>query len=130
MHLPSLLSLALAASPLAVYASGTLGFALGARKPGKQPLGCVYPNKLLNQNPDGTCKTVADYEADFDALKSNAGSTIVRTYSIVDVNVPAYTCQVAATILPAAKAKNVKVILGLWYTTFPTACNSCMRPEV
>lgn len=64
---------------------------------------------------DGTCKTVADYAADFDTLKGKAGSTIVRTYAVVDVNVPAYRCEVAATILPAVKAKNFKVILGLWY---------------
>ncbi|KAL9030130.1 MAG: hypothetical protein Q9196_001721 [Gyalolechia fulgens] len=96
MHLSTTLSLALAASPLAVWARGTLGFALGARK------------------PDGTCKTVADYAEDFDTLKGKAGSTIVRTYSVVDVNVPAHRCEVAATILPAAKAKNFKVILGLW----------------
>lgn len=95
MYLSTVLSLALALSPLAVSARGTLGFSLGARRPDKQ------------------CKTVADYEADFDALKDNAGSTIVRTYMINDINVPEYPCDVPAAILPAVKAKNIKVILGL-----------------
>ncbi|KAL8929770.1 MAG: hypothetical protein Q9208_000914 [Pyrenodesmia sp. 3 TL-2023] len=95
MYLSTILSLALALSPLAVSARGTLGFSLGVRRPDKQ------------------CKTVADYEADFDALKDNAGSTIVRTYMIKDTNVPEYPCDVPAAILPAVKAKNFKVILGL-----------------
>lgn len=62
---------------------------------------------------------MADYEADFDALKSKAGSTIVRTYAIVDNNVPEYICQTAATILPAAKSKNFRVILGLGFVNTP-----------
>ncbi|KAL8955799.1 MAG: hypothetical protein Q9193_006476, partial [Seirophora villosa] len=95
MHLLMIISLASAISPLVVSARGTLGFSIGARR------------------PDHRCKTIADYEADFDALKSKAGSTIVRTYSVIDVNVPEYTCETAATILPAAKSKNFKVILGL-----------------
>ncbi|KAL8739080.1 MAG: hypothetical protein Q9181_000262 [Wetmoreana brouardii] len=96
MHLSTILSLAFVVSPLAVSARGTLGFALGARR------------------PDGTCKTSTDYEADFDVLKQKGGSSIVRTYSVVDKNVPQYPCQVAAAILPAVKAKNFQVILGLW----------------
>ncbi|KAI4088867.1 MAG: hypothetical protein LQ344_005772 [Seirophora lacunosa] len=95
MHLLIIISLASAISPLVVSARGTLGFSIGARR------------------PDHRCKTIADYEADFDALKNKAGSTIVRTYSVIDVNVPEYTCETAATILPAAKSKNFKVILGL-----------------
>ncbi|KAI4152228.1 MAG: hypothetical protein LQ341_000749 [Variospora aurantia] len=62
---------------------------------------------------DHTCKTTADYEADFDALRTKAGSTIVRTYSVIDINVPKYKCETAATILPAAMSKDFKVILGL-----------------
>ena len=69
---------------------------------------------MLIERIDGTCKTVTDYKADFDVLKSKGGSTIVRTYSVIDINVPAYRCEVAATILPAAQSKGVKVILGLW----------------
>ncbi|KAL8902488.1 MAG: hypothetical protein Q9207_004664 [Kuettlingeria erythrocarpa] len=97
MYLSSLLPLALtlSLSPLAVSARGTLGFSLGARRPNKQ------------------CKTVTDYEADFDALKGNTGSTIVRTYMIKDISVPEFPCDVPAAILPAVKAKNFKVILGL-----------------
>ncbi|KAI4161170.1 MAG: hypothetical protein L6R39_000130 [Caloplaca ligustica] len=71
----------------------------------------------MTLDADKKCKSVADYEADFDALKSQAGSTIVRTYSVLDVNVPEYPCDVAATILPAVQAKNFKVILGLWADT-------------
>ncbi|KAL8712232.1 MAG: hypothetical protein Q9220_003383 [cf. Caloplaca sp. 1 TL-2023] len=97
MHLSTVLSLALAVSPLAVTARGNLGFALGARKAG----------------PKGECKTTQDYESDFDTLKGKAGSTIVRTYNVVDTNVPAYPCNVAAAILPAAASRGFKVILGL-----------------
>jgi glucan 1,3-beta-glucosidase len=73
---------------LATAASGTLGFALGAK------------------NADGTCKTSSDYTADFKVLQPH--SKVVRGYS-------ASQCDTAAAILPAAKAAGVKVILGIWY---------------
>ncbi|KAJ5331254.1 Glucan 1-3-beta-glucosidase [Penicillium atrosanguineum] len=47
---------------------------------------------LGDKNADGTCKSTSDYEADFDNLKSL--STI--------------------NILPAAKNKGFKVVLGIW----------------
>ena len=50
-------------------------------------------------------KYQADYEADFDVLKSQ--STIVRGYSASD-------CNCAQYILPAAKSKGFKVMLGIW----------------
>lgn len=81
---------ALAASCLpAVSANGKLGFALG-----------------VNQ-ASGACKVQADYEADFDAIKKDSGSTTVRIYSAAD-------CDVTRQILPAAKAKGFQVILGIW----------------
>lgn len=83
----SLLPALLAAIP-AVSASGTLGLAIG------------------NKNTDSSCKSTSDYEADFDALKSV--TTIVRTYSASD-------CNLAQNIVPAAKAKGFKVVLGVWY---------------
>jgi glucan 1,3-beta-glucosidase len=79
----------LAFCPLLISAAGTLGFALGDKK------------------ADGSCKFHDDYEADFDAIKSNSGSTIVRIYAASD-------CNTAAQILPAAKIKGFKVILGVW----------------
>ena len=85
-----LFSLALAVtttSPLFVSAAGTLGFALGDKK------------------PDGSCKFTQDYEDDFDALK--ASTSIVRTYS-------ASECNTAQQILPAASVKGFKVVLGVW----------------
>jgi glucan 1,3-beta-glucosidase len=82
-------ALFLAALPsLAVAASGSLGFALGAK------------------NADGTCKSSSDYTADFKVLAHH--SKIVRGYS-------ASQCDTAAAILPAAKSAGVKVILGIWY---------------
>lgn len=55
-------------------------------------------------NPsDGSCKTTADYKADFAAL----GNVIVRTYSSND-------CDTAVTILPAAAEAGLQVILGVW----------------
>ncbi|KAL8851259.1 MAG: hypothetical protein Q9221_003789 [Calogaya cf. arnoldii] len=98
MHLSTLISLALAVSPLAVLARGNLGYAIGAR------------------NPAGSCKSQTDYEADFDALNSKGGLggvKRVRTYAVVDNAFPKNPCQVAAAILPAAKAKGFQVIQGL-----------------
>ncbi|CAD0097144.1 unnamed protein product [Aureobasidium vineae] len=81
--------LVLGFSPLLVFSAGTLGFALG------------------NKRADGSCKFQADYEADFDAIKSNSGSTIVRIYAASD-------CNTARQILPAAKSKGFRVVLGVW----------------
>jgi glucan 1,3-beta-glucosidase len=83
---------ALATARLAA-AAGQLGFALG-----------------VNQG-SGACKVQGDYEADFDAIRENAGSTIVRVYSAAD-------CDVVRQILPAAKNKGFQVILGVWYAPF------------
>ncbi|CAK4033507.1 glycoside hydrolase family 17 [Lecanosticta acicola] len=89
----SLAIAALAAVPSVLAAEkGRLGFSLGTKK------------------TDGTCKYQADYEADFDAIKANAGSTIVRGYSASD-------CNNAQYILPAAKSKGFQVILGIWPDT-------------
>ncbi|KAL1999387.1 hypothetical protein VTN02DRAFT_4585 [Thermoascus thermophilus] len=91
MRVTSLLPIAVAAAPLvsagASKTAGTLGFALG------------------DKNADGSCKTTQDYEADFDALKGV--SNLVRTYSASD-------CNTAQNIIPAAKAKGFKVVLGVW----------------
>ncbi|KAI5275788.1 putative glucan 1,3-beta-glucosidase [Aureobasidium subglaciale] len=90
MHRTTLMTgLALVLSPLLVSAQGTLGFALGAK------------------NGDGSCKYQVDYEADFDAIKTHSGSIIVRIYSAND-------CNTAQQILPAARNKGFKVILGVW----------------
>ncbi|KAK4506457.1 hypothetical protein PRZ48_000189 [Zasmidium cellare] len=83
------LAAALAAVPAALAAKGQMGFALGTKK------------------TDGSCKYQADYEADFDAIQSNSGATIVRGYSASD-------CNNAQYILPAAKSKGFKVVLGVW----------------
>ena len=84
-------SIVLAAVPVLSqgFSKGTLGFALGT--------------KLA----DGTCKYTNDYEKDFDAIKSNTGATIVRGYAASD-------CNCAQQILPAAKNRGFKVILGVW----------------
>lgn len=83
-----LLPLVLAALPVAVSGRGTLGFSLG------------------NKNPDKSCKSTDDYKKDFDALKGL--STLVRTYS-------ASNCHTGTNIMPAAKEKGFKVVLGVWY---------------
>ncbi|KAF7561425.1 hypothetical protein G7046_g2701 [Stylonectria norvegica] len=77
------------APALAAAADGTLGFALGAK------------------TASGACKFTADYEADFDAILANANSTLVRIYA-------ADQCNTAQQILPAAKTKGFKVLLGIW----------------
>ncbi|KAI9890110.1 MAG: glycoside hydrolase 3 protein [Vezdaea aestivalis] len=90
MRFTSVLPLALAAAPVAVSAAGTLGFALGTKK------------------PDGTCKYQQDYETDLDVIGTKA--KIVRGYSASD-------CNAAQYLLPAAKAKGFKVVLGVWPDT-------------
>jgi glucan 1,3-beta-glucosidase len=87
--------LALAVAPSLVSAAGTLGFALGTK------------------NADGSCKGQSDYEADFDAISAASGSTLVRGYSASD-------CNSSVAIMPAAKAKGFKVVLGIWCVTFLT----------
>lgn len=77
----------LAAASATVSAQGRLGFSIG------------------DKNPDGNCKAVNDYEADFDALKSI--SSLARTYS-------SSNCDTAKNIVPAAKSKGFKVVLGVW----------------
>lgn len=90
MRFSSILPFVLAAAPVVTAASntrGTLGFSLG------------------DKNPDGTCKSTSDYEKDFENLKDL--STLVRTYSGTECNTP-------QNILPAAKSKGFKVVLGIW----------------
>lgn len=87
MRVSGLLPFVLAAAPAVVSARGTLGFSLG------------------DKNADGTCKSTSDYEADFDNLKGL--STLVRTYSGTE-------CDTPQNILPAAKNKGFKVVLGIW----------------
>lgn len=87
MQLTKLLSFTLAISPLAVSAAGTIGWALGYNK------------------PDGSCKAQSDYESDMDKLKGV--SSLVRTYT-------SSGCDIAKQIIPAAKSKGFKVLLGMW----------------
>lgn len=87
MRFSSLIPLALVAAPAAVSAAGRLGFALGTK------------------NPDGSCKSTADYEQDLDKLKSQA--SVVRGYDVTD-------CDFAQRILPVAKNKGFQVALGIW----------------
>ncbi len=89
MQLTTVLPLAitLVAAPLSVAAQGRLAYALGT------------------ETPNGQCKTTADYEADFDALKGQ--TDLVRGYA-------ADRCNFAELALPAAKNKDFKVVLGIW----------------
>ena len=87
MRISSFLPVALSITPTVVSAAGTLGWALGAK------------------NPDGSCKSTSDYESDFDTLKGS--SSLVRIYA-------AGQCNTATQIIPAAKSKNFKVMLGIW----------------
>src|ERR1700755_266948 len=87
--------IALAFVPVAVSAAGSLGFALGTKK------------------PDGSCKAQSDYEADFDAISAASSAKVVRGYAASD-------CNNAKYILPAAKSKGFKVILGIWADTEQT----------
>jgi exo-beta-1,3-glucanase (GH17 family) len=90
MRLSSIAPLAVALVPAVSAATGNLGFALGTKK------------------ADGTCKFQVDYEADFDAIAASSPAKLVRGYAASD-------CDYAKNILPAAKAKGFKVVLGIWY---------------
>lgn len=83
---------ALSLLPALSTAAGTLGFCLG------------------DKNPDGGCKLTSDYAADFAAISTNSGSSIVRIYSASD-------CNCTAQILPAAKKAGFQVVLGVWPDT-------------
>jgi len=88
----TIISLALAAAPAIVSAAGTLGFALGDKK------------------ADGTCKFQADYASDFSTISGDSSAKLVRVYAASD-------CNTAQQILPAAKAADFQVILGIWPDT-------------
>ncbi|KAF2197918.1 glucan 1,3-beta-glucosidase-like protein [Delitschia confertaspora ATCC 74209] len=89
MRFSSIAASALALAPAVVSAAGTGGFSLGTKK------------------ADGNCKTTKDYEQDFDAISSNSGIKMVRGYAAQD-------CDFAKNVLPAAKSKGFKVMLGIW----------------
>jgi glucan 1,3-beta-glucosidase len=82
-------TVALVAAPAVVSASGMMGFSLGTK------------------NPDSSCKTQADYEADFDAIASSSSAKLVRGYAAAD-------CNMTKAILPAAEKKGFQVMLGIW----------------
>lgn len=64
---------------------------------------------------DLVCKAEKDYQADFEYLKKQTGSSIFRTYAVTDKPFDwTPSCNVPAAILPAAKSAGVKVIIGLW----------------
>jgi len=92
MHisLPTLPFILIASLPFA-HAAGRHGFAIGA----------------ATGTGGNDCKDQAWWEDDFDAIKTNTGSTLVRTYS-------SNQCNTSMHILPAAKAKGFQVILGVW----------------
>ncbi|KAK2055427.1 family 17 glycosyl hydrolase [Colletotrichum caudatum] len=92
MRSTSIVTAVIVVVPGLVAASGSLGFALGAKQ------------------PDGRCKYRADYEADFRAIRDASGSNIVRIYA-------ADQCNTAKEILPAAKKEDFQVILGIWPDT-------------
>ncbi|KAI1641450.1 glucan 1,3-beta-glucosidase [Biscogniauxia mediterranea] len=92
MRFSTICAAAAATGPIVASAAGSLGFALG------------------NKKSDGSCKDQDDYVADFKAISSNTDSKIVRIYAASD-------CDVAANILPKAKAAGFTVILGIWPDT-------------
>ncbi|KAI0172512.1 glycoside hydrolase family 17 protein [Hypoxylon sp. FL1284] len=92
MRFSTILAAAATTGPIVASAAGQLGFSLG------------------NKKSDGTCKESSDYKADFAALSKETSASVVRIYAASD-------CDVASLILPAAKAANFKVVLGIWPDT-------------
>jgi len=85
----SAVAAAIAVAPAVVSAAGSMGFALGTKQ------------------ASGECKGQNDYEDDFDAISASTDAKIVRGYAASD-------CNFAQNILPAAKDKGFKVMLGIW----------------
>lgn len=73
--------------------NGQLGFSLGVKR-----------------NQDGQCKETADYESDLDILAPY--TKIIRTYATSD-------CNTMQNIMPAVIKKGFKIVLGVWFVTFP-----------
>ena len=94
MRFSTAASIALVATPLAVSAGGTLGFAVG------------------NTNPDGSCKVQSDFEADMKAIGGNSQSKLIRTYSSTDSF--GNPCNTPSGVLAAAKSAGFQVLLGMW----------------
>lgn len=106
MRFSHIVSATAVVAPLAVSAAtGNLGFAIGNRKPGTTWLLLLAGTvQVLMFCIDGSCKSTADYETDFDRIDAS----YVRTYTSSE-------CDTAEQILPAAAKKGIKVILGVWY---------------
>ena len=68
MRYSSILAAALATAPLAVSATGKLGYALGSRLTGKL-FDVILRLPRLICDLDGSCKTQPDYAADLSVLK-------------------------------------------------------------
>ncbi|KAF2145169.1 glycoside hydrolase family 17 protein [Aplosporella prunicola CBS 121167] len=63
---------------------------------------------IAAERPDGSCKSAADWDYNFKQMKALPGSfTDVRVYAASDCN----TLELA---VPAAKANNVKLLVGVW----------------
>lgn len=89
MRFSAVAATALAVAPALVSAAGQMGFALGTKE------------------SNGNCKTQQDYEKDFEAIEKSSGAKMVRGYA-------AHDCDFAKNVLPAAKNKGFKVVLGIW----------------
>lgn len=79
---------AVAISISQVSAVSSLGFALG------------------NKNVDGTCKYLADYEADLDTIRGGSEAVAIRAYSAEDCNTLQY-------LGPAVEEKGFKLVLSV-----------------
>src|SRR5262249_54724245 len=88
---PATVALLLSSLPsaLAAATAGQLGFAIGSK------------------NPDNSCKSQADFEADMAAIAQASGAKIIRIYT-------ASECDAASKVLPAAKKQGARVVLGVW----------------
>lgn len=78
-------------------------------------------------NPDGSCKTEADWRTAFEKLKALPGSfTTVRQYATSD-------CNTLAASVPAAKAVGTRILVGVWtqdeahYTAEKNALSAAIR---
>ncbi|KAJ8146675.1 hypothetical protein OY671_000283 [Metschnikowia pulcherrima] len=80
---------AAAAAISSASALGDLGFNLGVK------------------DNEGNCKTTAEYENDFDHLKSY--TSVVKTYAVSD-------CNTLEILGPAAESANFQVMFGIWPT--------------
>lgn len=72
------------------------------------------------QRPDGSCKTQADWQKNFDYMKSLPGGfKDVRVYASSD-------CNTLAQAVPAAINSGIQILVGVWTEDGTLSCSATL----